>query len=97
MLMPRRLESHLNVKHIPYSMIFHAAADSANSVPPEIRRRGRAPGTSGHHSSRVDDITLDGARLHPTLVNVKVHLGSSSWRQQQSCPSRRKGRSFHFG
>ena|SRR2546429_7258415 len=29
MLMPRRLESHLDVRHIPYSMIFHAPADSA--------------------------------------------------------------------
>jgi Ala-tRNA(Pro) deacylase len=29
MLMPRRLESHLDEKHIPYSMIFHAPADSA--------------------------------------------------------------------
>src|SRR5579859_7489399 len=29
MLMPRRLESHLEVRHIPYSMIFHPPADSA--------------------------------------------------------------------
>ena len=29
MLMPRRLESHLNRKQIPYSMIFHSPADSA--------------------------------------------------------------------
>ena len=30
MLMPRRLESHLKVKHIPYSMIFNAPTDSAH-------------------------------------------------------------------
>jgi Ala-tRNA(Pro) deacylase len=29
MLMPERLELHLNVKHIPYSLIFHAPTDSA--------------------------------------------------------------------
>ena len=29
MLMPRRLESHLNVKHVPYSMIFHAPTNRA--------------------------------------------------------------------
>ena len=29
MLMPRRLESHLKVKDIPYSMIFHTPAESA--------------------------------------------------------------------
>lgn len=29
MLMPRRLESYLNVKHVPYSMIFHTPAESA--------------------------------------------------------------------
>ena len=32
MLMPQRLESHLEVKQIPYSMIFHAATDSAQMV-----------------------------------------------------------------
>jgi len=32
MLMPERLQSHLNGKHIPYSMIFHAAADSAQAT-----------------------------------------------------------------
>ncbi|HEV2194551.1 MAG TPA: YbaK/EbsC family protein [Candidatus Acidoferrum sp.] len=29
MLMPRRLECHLDRKHIPYAMIFHPPADSA--------------------------------------------------------------------
>jgi Ala-tRNA(Pro) deacylase len=29
MLMPRRLESHLKVKHTPYSVIFHAPTNSA--------------------------------------------------------------------
>jgi len=32
MLMPKRLESHLNVKHIPYSLIFHRPADSAQAA-----------------------------------------------------------------
>ena len=29
MLMPERLETHLNVKHIPYSLIFHPPTTSA--------------------------------------------------------------------
>jgi Ala-tRNA(Pro) deacylase len=41
MLMPRRLESHLNVKHIPYSMIFHAAADSAQMAASAMHLPGK--------------------------------------------------------
>jgi Ala-tRNA(Pro) deacylase len=32
MLMPQRLESHLNGKHIPYLMIYHAPADTAQET-----------------------------------------------------------------
>jgi len=32
MLMPQRLESHLNVKHIPYSLIYHSPAESAQAA-----------------------------------------------------------------
>jgi Ala-tRNA(Pro) deacylase len=39
--MPRRLESHLEVKHIPYSMIFHAPADSAQMVASAMHLSGK--------------------------------------------------------
>ena len=42
MLMPRRLESHLDVKHIPYSMIFHAPADSAQMAASAMHLPGKA-------------------------------------------------------
>jgi len=42
MLMPRRLESHLDTKHIPYSMIFHAPADSAQMVASAMHLPGNA-------------------------------------------------------
>ena len=42
MLMPRRLESHLDVKHIPYSMIFHAPADSAQMVASAMHVPGKS-------------------------------------------------------
>jgi len=42
MLMPRRLESHLDVKHIPYSMIFHASAGSAQMVASATHLPGKA-------------------------------------------------------
>ena len=42
MLMPRRLESHLEVKHIPYSMIFHAPADSAQMAASAMHLPGKA-------------------------------------------------------
>ena len=41
MLMPRRLESHLEVKHIPYSMIFHAPADSAQMAASAMHMPGK--------------------------------------------------------
>lgn len=41
MLMPRRLESHLEVKHIPYSMIFHPPADSAQMVASAMHLPGK--------------------------------------------------------
>jgi Ala-tRNA(Pro) deacylase len=41
MLMPRRLESHLDRKHIPYSMIFHAPADSAQIAASEMHLPGK--------------------------------------------------------
>lgn len=41
MLMPRRLESHLEVKHIPYSMIFHAPADSAQMAASAMHLPGK--------------------------------------------------------
>jgi Ala-tRNA(Pro) deacylase len=42
MLMPRRLESHLDEKHIPYSMIFHASADSAQMAASAMHLPGEA-------------------------------------------------------
>lgn len=42
MLMPRRLESHLDVKRIPYSMIFHAPADSAQMAASAMHLSGKA-------------------------------------------------------
>ncbi|HKW61361.1 MAG TPA: YbaK/EbsC family protein [Candidatus Acidoferrum sp.] len=42
MLMPRRLESHLDVKHIPYSMIFHAPAVTAQIVVSAMHLPGKA-------------------------------------------------------
>jgi Ala-tRNA(Pro) deacylase len=41
MLMPRRLEDHLADKHIPYSMIFHAPADSAQLVASAMHLSGK--------------------------------------------------------
>jgi Ala-tRNA(Pro) deacylase len=40
--MPRRLESYLNVKHIPYSMIFHAPADSAQMAASAMHAPGKS-------------------------------------------------------
>lgn len=42
MLMPRRLESHLDLKHVPYSMILHAPADSAQMAASAMHLPGRA-------------------------------------------------------
>src|SRR5437879_11742519 len=41
MLMPRRLESHLNVKHVPYSMIFHAPTNRAQMAARAMHLPGR--------------------------------------------------------
>jgi Ala-tRNA(Pro) deacylase len=41
MLMPRRLESHLDVKHVPYSMIFHTPADSAQMAASAMHLPGK--------------------------------------------------------
>lgn len=41
MLMPRRLESHLEVKRIPYSMIFHAPAGSAQMAASAMHLPGK--------------------------------------------------------
>jgi len=42
MLMPERLRSHLNDKHIPFSMIFHAPADSAQMAASAMHLAGKA-------------------------------------------------------
>src|SRR5207249_4912371 len=41
MLMPRRLESHLNVKHVPYSMIFHSPTNRAHIAAPAMHLPGK--------------------------------------------------------
>ena len=41
MLMPERLETHLNVKHIPYSMIFHPPTSSAQMAAALMHFPGR--------------------------------------------------------
>lgn len=41
MLMPRRLECHLDVKHVPYSMIFHSPADSAQMAASAMHLSGK--------------------------------------------------------
>jgi len=41
MLMPQRLESHLNVNHIPYSLIFHPPADSAQAAASAMHQPGK--------------------------------------------------------
>src|SRR5205807_5589252 len=41
MLMPRRLECHLHMKQVPYSMIFHAPADSAQMAASAMHLPGK--------------------------------------------------------
>lgn len=41
MLMPRRLECHLEGKHIPYAMIFHAPANSAQMTAAAMHLPGK--------------------------------------------------------
>src|SRR5207248_1898512 len=41
MLMPRRLECHLDMKQVPYSMIFHAPADSAQMAASAMHLPGK--------------------------------------------------------
>jgi len=41
MLMPRGLESHLKVKHIPYSVIFHAPTNGAQMAALAMHLPGR--------------------------------------------------------
>jgi Ala-tRNA(Pro) deacylase len=41
MLMPRRLECHLEGKHIPYAMIFHPPADSAQMTASAMHLPGK--------------------------------------------------------
>ncbi|HTT33015.1 MAG TPA: YbaK/EbsC family protein [Methylomirabilota bacterium] len=41
MLMPRRLESHLNAKHIQFSMIYHAPTDSAQMAASAMHLPGK--------------------------------------------------------
>ncbi len=41
MLMPRRLECHLDTKQVPYSMIFHVPADSAQMAASAMHLPGK--------------------------------------------------------
>jgi len=41
MLMPQRLESHLNVKHVPYLLIYHSPTESAQEAASAMHLPGK--------------------------------------------------------
>jgi len=61
MLMPRRLESHLDVRHIPYSMIFHAPADSAQMAASVMHISGKEAAKAA--LSKLGYVSLLGSAL----------------------------------